>query len=203
MAGLWRLTRNRYGRALYEALTERGVTATWMSEYVRPLGVGDAGPDCSRKGPAVDLTAGGPGAHVSVTVCEPERVKPLGAPVGELVDDERVIAAFDGERPLGYLFVSVDATLRVAVLERSMTFDGAYLRRVYVAPDHRQRGIASALLGAACHLADGAGAERATALVARDNRPSRGLFEKHGFDVRREHRYLRVGPLSLRSTRER
>lgn len=37
MAPLWRFTRNRYGRAVYDALARVGITATVMDEYVRSL----------------------------------------------------------------------------------------------------------------------------------------------------------------------
>lgn len=37
MRRLWRLTRNRYGRAVYERLAAVGLTATWMTEYVASL----------------------------------------------------------------------------------------------------------------------------------------------------------------------
>jgi len=183
MVELWRLGRNRYGRALYDRLTAAGVTATWMSEYRRSL--------------QADVpTATAP---VTAAVAGPDRVAPLDAPVGELVDGERVVAAVDGDEPVGYCFCSVDATLEIAPLERSLAFDGAYLRRVYVDPAHRERGVASALVAAACEWARDEGAQRATALVARDNVPSRALFESHGFEVVTDHRYVRVGPLSHRS----
>lgn len=191
MAGLWRFTRNRYGRAVYDALTARGVTATWMCEYVR-----DFEADSHSHLDAVE-------SDVTVESCDPGRVTPLDAPVEQLVDGERVVAAFDGDTPLGYLFLSIDATMEIEPLERSITFDGAYVRRVFVAPTHRQRGVASALLATACHRAHEDGARRATALVALDNSPSRGLFEKHGFEPVRDYRYGRVGPFSARSTRER
>jgi len=160
MVELWRLGRNRYGRAVYEGLTAAGVTATWMSEYRRDL---------------AGATAPSDPTGLSVTACDPDRVAPLGAPVDELVAGESVVAAFDG----------------------------AYLRRVYVDPDERQRGVASALVETACGLAREVGAGRATALVARDNVPSRALFESHDFDVVRDRRYVRVGPLTHRSVRTR
>jgi GNAT superfamily N-acetyltransferase len=191
MAGLWRVTRNRYGRAAYEALTARGLTATWMIEYVRALDTA-SDPDDHRLDP-----------DFRVEATDGSAVEPLDAPVEEVLDGEQVVAAFDRDTPLGYLFVSVDAALEVVPLERSLCFDGAYIRRVYVAPEHRQRGVASALLETACHLARDRGGSRATALVALDNRPSRWLFEKHGFEPVRDYRYLRTGPLSVRSTRHR
>jgi hypothetical protein len=36
----WRLTRTPQVRAVREFLTEHGLTATWMTEYRRSLGVG-------------------------------------------------------------------------------------------------------------------------------------------------------------------
>jgi len=184
MVELWRLTRNRYGRACYDRLQALGVTATVMTEYVAPLG------DEAR------LTDS---SSVTVEPCGGDRVESLGTPAGELVKGEVVLGAFDGETPLGYLFYSLDTTLYISPLERELSFDGAYLRRVYVAPEHRQRGVASALVSTACERARRQGAGRATALVARDNVPSRALFETHGFESVCDRQYARVGPLSYRS----
>lgn len=185
---LHQMVRNAYGRTVYERLQAAGVTATWMSEYVRlRAGARDHEPDC---------------LYV-VTSCDPSRVAQLGAPVDELVAGETVIGAFANGTPLGYLFLSVDATIDIHPLERELAFEGGYIRRVFVAPEHRQRGVAGALLGRACMRAHKQGASRATALVARDNIPSRALFESHGFHVDREHRYLRIGPTSYYSTTER
>ena len=128
-------------------------------------------------------------------------VDPLGAPTGELRRGEVVLAAVEDGDPRGYLFLSVDAVHDIVPLERAVEFEGAYVRRVFVAPEHRQRGIASALLAAACEEASDRGATRATALVARDNAPSRMLFERHGFVSEREHLYARLGPLSVRTVR--
>ncbi|MFC6975991.1 GNAT family N-acetyltransferase [Halomicroarcula sp. GCM10025709] len=128
---LWRLTRNRYGRAVYDALADRGVTATSMIEYVAELGDETQIPDEGR---------------FTVERTPPERVDPLDAPTAELLADESVVAAFDGETPLGYLFCSVDATHEIHPLERRVQFDGAYVRRVYVDPSHRNRGVATRLV---------------------------------------------------------
>jgi ribosomal protein S18 acetylase RimI-like enzyme len=184
MVELWRLTRNRYGRACYDRLQAMGVTATVMTEYVATLS-GELGTDDD----------GSP----TVEACDADRAAPLDAPTDELVDGETVLAAFGGATPLGYLFYSVDATHHIHPLERDLAFEGAYLRRVYVAPEHRQRGVASALVTAARERAHRQGAERATALVARDNVPSRALFEAHGFEGVRDRRYVRVGPFVYRS----
>jgi ribosomal protein S18 acetylase RimI-like enzyme len=161
---------------------------TWMSEYVRSLDEPrDREPDCS----------------YVVTSCDPSRVAPLGAPVGQLVDGETVIGAFEDGMPLGYLFLSVDAVIDIRPLERELAFEDGYIRRVFVALEHRQRGVAGALLRCACARAHKRGASRATALVARDNVPSRALFESRGFRVNRDHRYVRIDPWSYYSTTNR
>lgn len=187
MPRLWRLTRNRYGRAVYDALARIGVTATVMIEYVATLS------DRERAGRA--------DRSYALEVCDPDRVAALGAPVDELGPDERVVAALEDGTPRGYLFLSIDATHEIDPLERALTFDGAYVRRVFVDPAHRNREIATAMVAEACRRARDRGVDRATALVAVDNRPSRALFERQGFEPRRRHRYARVGPLSHRSTR--
>ncbi|QCS41451.1 GNAT family N-acetyltransferase [Natrinema versiforme] len=187
MPQLWRLTRNRYGRAVYDALARIGITATVMYEYVATL-----------EDAAVD---GSEDSSYEVAVCEPERVTGLDAPVAELRPDEMVVAALENETPRGYLFCSVDATHEIHPLERTLAFEGAYIRRVFVDPDHRNRGIATAMLAEACRQAHERGARQATALVALDNAPSRALFERHGFVPRRTRRYVRIGPFTHRTTR--
>lgn len=188
MPQLWRLTRNRYGRAVYDALARVGVTATVMVEYVAPLA--DADPPGSGDG------------SVAVERCDSERIEELDAPTGELLQDEDVLGAFVAGEPVGYLFLSMDATHEIHPLEESIEFDGAYVRRVYVDRSHRNEGVATALLTAAKRRAIERGAARTSALVAVDNRPSRALFEGRGFEPRRRHRYVRVGPLSHRSVRQ-
>jgi len=158
---LHRLVRNPYGRAVYDQLQAAGVTATVMSEYRRSLPVNDA-PDPSA---------------FHVERCEPAEVRALAAPTDELVEGEAIVGAFADRTPLGYLFCSVDTTLPIHPLERELSFEGAYVRRVFVAPKHRHRGVAGALLDHALAHAGERGAESATALVARDNVPSRALFE--------------------------
>lgn len=188
MPELWRLTRNRYGRLLYDSLTAAGLTATWLTEY--------------RADPAAVAADAGE-RRVDTRAVAPSTVAPLDAPVADLGPDETVLAAFADGDPVGYLFHSVDATRHIEPLERDLSFDGGYLRRVFVAPTHRQQGVASALLERACQHACDRGASQVTALVARDNVPSRRLFESHRFEPTRARRYLRVGPFSCRSVRQR
>jgi len=187
MTRLWRLTRNRYGRSVYDALGRAGITATWMYEYTRSLA--EPIPDSAD-------------TEVSVERCDPARVASLDPPVADLVAGEDVVAAFADGEPLGYLFCSVGATHHIVPLDRRLSFDGAYIRRVFVDPDCRNRGVATAMVAAACRHAADDGAADATALVALDNRPSRALFERLGFRATRARRYAAVGPLSWHSVRD-
>jgi ribosomal protein S18 acetylase RimI-like enzyme len=183
---LWRLTRNRYGRAVYDTLAKLGVTATSMIEFGVDL-------DADR-----DRSTGNRGG-LTVEQCNPDRVAALDPPTGDLTDNEVLIAAFDGGTPLGYLFLSVDERHEIHPLERTLAFDGGYVRRVFVDPTHRNRGVATAMVETALQRARDAGADSVTALVAVDNVPSRSLFERHGFEPTRKRRYVRIGPLSHRS----
>ncbi|GCF13932.1 hypothetical protein Harman_18670 [Haloarcula mannanilytica] len=187
MTRLWRLTRNRYGRTVYDTLARAGVTATWMYEYTRSL---------------AEQIPASTDSPVSIERCDPARVASLDPPADDLVAGEDVFAAVVDGEPVGYLFCSVGATHHIAPLDRRLSFDGAYIRRVFVDPDCRNRGVATAMVAAACrHVADD-GAAEATALVALDNRPSRALFERLGFRATRARRYAAVGPLSWRSVRD-
>ncbi|MFC7166532.1 GNAT family N-acetyltransferase [Halospeciosus flavus] len=56
---------------------------------------------------------------------------------------------------------------------------------VYVAPDHRGAGVATALLDAAESWAREEGCERVTLSVNRENESARALYESRGYDVRR------------------
>ncbi|RLM53571.1 GNAT family N-acetyltransferase [Halobellus sp. Atlit-31R] len=191
----WKLTRNRYGRALYDALEGIGVTATVMYEFARALdGNGrDDSSECVGRGAAGEVAA-----DRRVAVCDGEAVSSLDPPLDEVREGEDVIGVFESDTPCGYLFLSVDDALPIHPLDRVLDFEGAYVRRVFVAPDHRGRGLATALLGEACQRATARGADRATALVAVDNVPSRSLFERCGFEPVRRRQYARVGPLSYR-----
>jgi GNAT superfamily N-acetyltransferase len=190
--GLWRLTRNRYGRRIYEALGRLGVTATRMYEYVA-----DAGDPPSDRVAATEatLTVRGPDAG--------DRTGGRGhGDYADLAPDEWVVAARLDGAEVGHAFLSVDAERRVAPLERTLAFEGGYLRRLWVDPPARRRGIATALVARAVERAGTAGAGRVTALVAADNRPSRWTFEAVGFEPHRRHTYARAGPVSWRRTDE-
>lgn len=190
---LSRVTRNRYTQRVYEACLQRGLTATWLSEYVRPLESTD------------DLEPNSTGSlsdRYRVRACDPDTVRSLDAPVEELKPSEEIVTVLEDGISRGYLFLSVDTTHEIRPLEQQLTFDGAYIRRVYVAPKYRNEGLASAMLEFALSRSVERGAALATALVALDNTPSRKLFDRYGFEVERTRRYARVGPLVYRSVGE-
>jgi GNAT superfamily N-acetyltransferase len=178
---LWRLTRNPYGRAVWEAFERAGLKAAKMDEWVR-------------EGSPVE-TETPPGVSLDVrTVTD----APEGDAFDELAADDRVILASDGDERIGRTFVS-DRPVYVPVLEREFRYDGCYLWRVFVDPDHRERGVASALLTRAVTVAaETFDRQRCVALVAVDNRPSQWLFEGTGFEPRRRHTYYHVFGLERR-----
>jgi GNAT superfamily N-acetyltransferase len=185
MLPLWRLTRNRFGKRLHAALDAAGVTVSRLYEYRTP---------CPPEGERTPPPAG-----VAIRPVEPARL-PAVAPAAELTDAESVLAAVDDAAGdlAGYCFVSTGARVPVPELRTTMSFDGGYVRRLYVAPDHRQRGIATTLVDAArCHAAD-RGASGTAALVAVDNRPSQWTFETCGFERVARHAYDRLGGLERR-----
>ncbi|WP_101294215.1 GNAT family N-acetyltransferase [Halegenticoccus soli] len=190
MLPLWRLTRNRYGRALYESLERVGVKGARMYEYVAGTRRADDERTAARR---VD-------ERVELGVFRRDELDATGGAFDELRPGELVVAALDDGTAVGRLFLSVDDDPYVAPLETSMAFEGAYVRRLFVDPDHRGRGIATALVARAVETArEEFGADRATALVAVDNRPSQWVFEANGFRRRRVHGYYRLFGLRRRT----
>ncbi|ELZ65152.1 GNAT family acetyltransferase [Haloferax prahovense DSM 18310] len=210
MPALWRLTRTETAHRVYDALKARGLTATQMDEYVADADAADVGR--------------GPPAGVEIRALEPEVARRFEArydAFSELRGDETAVCAFDvgrGERDgeggengevadsdlVGYLFLGDPGlTYHVHPLETDVSFPGGYVRRVFVAPEARNRGIATALVSRAVAVAGERGAETVHALVARDNRPSQWTFESVGFRVVRTRAYYRAGPLRRRRVKPR
>ena len=190
MADYWRLTRNQYARNIYDALKALGITATKMYEYRAEL---------EQTSSPYHLTTP---AETSIDLVPASEVDSLdinidfSLPVDPLDGEWIVIASVDG-RPVGRTLVTDTPRPYVDPLERTIRISGAYVRRVFVVPERRGRGVASATLRAAMALAqDELGAANATALIAADNKPSQGLFEGCGFERVGVHEYARVGPLS-------
>jgi ribosomal protein S18 acetylase RimI-like enzyme len=199
--GLWRLLRNPYGRRAYEALKDAGVTATRMYEYVGST----ADPPSATPPQGVAVAARDPGTLSAATWADFAALRAGDvAVVATAGDRARSVtdgqagggAAGDGDdggdgEVVGYLFLS-DRPVTVDALAAEYEFDGCYVWRVFVAPPHRERGVASALLARALARAREEGHATAHALVAADNRPSQWLFEGAGFERRRRHTYARV-----------
>jgi GNAT superfamily N-acetyltransferase len=188
---LWRLTRNRYARRVYDALAAVGVTATRMVEFEAPAGDAGAAVD-PPGGVAVEAVPAGDAAD-RYDMEFPIPASPL--------DGEWVVVARDGDRAVGRALVSAGREPYVEPLGTSLSFDGAYVRRVYVDRERRNEGIAKRLVGETLAVArEEFGVDTAHALIAADNRPSQWVFEANGFRPVRRHDYLRAFGLERRRT---
>jgi ribosomal protein S18 acetylase RimI-like enzyme len=192
MPALWRFTRTETARRVYETLKRHGVTATQMEEYV----VESSNADQSRE-PPVDIDIRVLGPPTARTHTETHTA------FSELRDDERAVCAFAGDQLVGYLFLGApNLTYHIHPLESDVEFDGGYIRRVFVAPEARNRGIATALISRAVSESERRGARSVHALIARDNRPSQWAFEACGFSPVRVRSYYRIGSWRRRTVAE-
>lgn len=182
---IWRVTRSRLARRLYDALAALGVTATRLRQYERSL-------DAPAERDPPD------GVTLDCRRLEaPETVAGDRLPAGDVL----VTARADGYR-VGQVFASLDRRVRVAPLDATVHTAGAYVWRLHVVPEHRGRGVATALVVRALRAANEHGAERAVALVAPDNRPSQWVFETCGFERGPRHDYYRLFDRSWRARRD-
>lgn len=184
---LVRLTRNEYSRRLYDRLYDLGIRVAKLDQYVRDLSTvpestvpAGVDVDCRRAG---DLDRSEAEAFV-----EP-------API-----DRVITARIDGEL-VGYVFVSHNRPVYVEALDSERLFDGAYVWRLFVDPDARGRGIATALVGQALREAAQLGADSADALVAVDNTPSKRVFAANGFEPEKRVSYYDLFGFERRSTK--
>lgn len=190
MADYWRLTRNQYTRFVYDKLKTLGVTATRLFEY-------EALTDDIDSDQSPDLPA-----DVQIDRFSASQMRDRGFDIDfsipvALRNDEWVVVATAEGRPVARTVVTNAPTPYENALERAIPVTGAYVRKVFVVPDRRGQGIASAMLRVALSLAHGEfAAETATALIAVDNRPSQWLFEASGFERVAVHEYIRFGPFS-------
>jgi len=204
----WRLTRNRYARRVYDALAAVGVTATRMVEFEATVSGVDA------QDPTPDHRS-----TISVGTDEAADVSVVAVPAGDplvgrldldfsipvsVLDDEWVVVARTGDRAVGRALVSAGQRPYVKPLGRELSFDGAYVRRVFVAPAWRNEGVATRLVRTALAVAGSElGTGTAHALVAADNKPSQWVFEATGFRPVRCHDYVRLAALEYRRTTDR
>ena len=89
--------------------------------------------------------------------------------VSQLPDDRHVfIAAVEGEKVLGYVGLMY-------------VLDEGYISNVAVAPEHRRKGIADALINELIERCCALELSFATLEVRAGNAPAISLYEKHGF----------------------
>lgn len=181
---VWKLTRTPLARRAFEALDDLGVTAARLEELRRPL---------TEPLPGYELPE-----HVSLRVDSgPERALGEHADRPELADTDRVVSAVAetpaGERVVGVQPIATAGSVRVAPLDRRVDFDGAYCWGLYVDPDWRRRGIATALVARAFEdVAERSEQSSVHVLVGADNVPSRRLVESLGFERERVRSYCRA-----------
>jgi GNAT superfamily N-acetyltransferase len=196
MIPLWRVTRNRYARRVYDTLDAVGITATSMLEFEADV----AAPTPVRQ----EAIPEGVSIDAAPTTEDPVRSLDLdfSIPVTYL-DDEWIVVARTDDGPVGRALVSRGQRPYVAPLHEAIRFDGAYVRRVYVDRRWRNEGIATRLVGESLAVAGAElGSDTAHALIAADNKPSRWVFEANGFRPVRRHEYARLFGLEHRRTTE-
>ena len=191
MPPLWRLTRNPYAKRVHETLDSVGLTLSVLQVYARPL-----------------ASPSEPDSPVSLRYHDPDALADRRAESFRDVDaldrTDRVVAAYaDGTR-VGSVLLTVGDPVYADALRREFDPGGAYVWRLYVAPEARGRGIGKTLVRAALWAATETNGpiDRATALVAPDNVPSQAVFEAIGFEPERELRYLRALGRERRTSRD-
>lgn len=195
MLPVWRLTRNEYARNLYDRLHRVGITATRMYEYETDLVSND---------PIVEspVSADSVSFETLSAADVPQRGFEIdfSIPTDFLQGEWAIVARIDGE-PVGRTLVSGDTTPYVHPLDRSMSFPGAYVRRVFVTPEWRGAGLGTQMVKKALVVArDEFRCERASALIAVDNKPSQWLFDAVGFAPVRVHEFVRIGGFTWERT---
>ena len=96
-----------------------------------------------------------------------------------------------------YLVAEVDGEV-VGHAVASLVADVGELQRIAVDPDHRRRGLASALLAAVLAEAAPLGVDRLLLEVREDNAGAVGFYEKHGFvELDRRPGYYRDGATAI------
>ncbi|WP_181686916.1 GNAT family N-acetyltransferase [Halorhabdus salina] len=163
---LWRLTRTKYGRALWDALTKRGIRIARLRLY---------------RTETFDVPEPSLSPDISLTVDRGDDLDSdaVDAPIAP---DDWIVRAVAVDGIVGSVVLSIDRQVTVEPIDTALKFDGGYIWALYVAPAYRQRGIASALVAQALAVAADE-TEACLALVAPDNRPSQLVFEGQGFAV--------------------
>ncbi len=111
----------------------------------------------------------------------------------ELSDQDRIVAAIADDRVVGVQPITIDRPFYVDPLKRTIDFSGAYFWGLYVAPEWRRRGVATALIARALSfIADRTSQMRVQTLVGIDNAPSKDVLTGVGFERKRVRSYYRL-----------
>lgn len=187
---VWKITRTSVGRRVFDALADAGVVLSRLEQYEH--GLEQPIPDPSDP------------EGVSLSVVAPGEVTLAGRMNRpELSAEDRIVAAVADGRVVGVLPVTIDRPFYVHPLEETIDFTGAYLWGLYVDPEWRRRGIATALVARALAFVDDrTDRPSVQALVGVDNVPSKRLFTDAGFERTRVRSYYRLFGLRRRGERE-
>ena len=120
------------------------------------------------------------------------------------LDGEWVIVAVANGEPVGRALVSAGQRPYVEALGKRLDVRGAYVRRVYVRRDWRNRGLAGHLISLSRTVAaERFDTESAHAVIAPDNVPSRAALKANGFEPLRTHDYVSLFGREWRRSTER
>jgi len=166
--GGWRVSRHPVVRWIYERLDRAGIVLAQLDRFERSTATSP--PDGPALPDAIELTRTTPADRLPATL--------NAAPVAP---EDRLLLARRADTTVGWCLLSA-RPVYVPELHRRLSFDGAYLWRLYVTPNERGQGIGSALVMRAIQEAATALNEtQISALVAPDNLPSRRAFANAGF----------------------
>ena len=134
---------------------------------------------------------------VSSLVIEGSSPKEIAASVGVRItsaDDDALARGLWKalRRKRGFARAAWSATL-LSYPRYAATSSEAYVERLVVTQEHRQRGMASALLKAAEDLARKSGKETVGLHVSSDNQPALKLYETRGYELNSRQRSLLTG----------
>jgi|GEM_PF-2401302 len=166
--GGWRISRHPVVRRIYGRLDQIGIVLAQLDRFERTTV--ESPTDDPALPDGVELTG------VSLADGLPDTLD--AAPVAP---EDRLLLARRADTTVGWCLLSA-RPVYVPELHRRLSFDGAYLWRLYVTPNERGQGIGSALVMRAIQEAATALNEtQINALVAPDNLPSRRAFANAGF----------------------
>ena len=177
---VWKLTRTSFGRHVFDTLADVGVVFSRLEQLEHTLG--SPLPDVSVPD-MVSLRVGTPGRFsLSGRMNRPE-----------LSDQDRIVAAVADDRVVGVQPITIDRAFYVDPLERTIDFAGAYFWGLYVVPEWRRQGIATALVARALSfVADQTAQTRVQTLIGIDNVPSKLVLTGTGFERKCVRSYYRL-----------